>query len=374
MRRLTNQRTRRRERGVTTIFIAMSMVLLVGAVGIGVDTEGLRFQKSKFQHAADAAALAIGADCAVNTANCPNYQATANSLITANSSASTGGVSPAPVTQASGQVTVTVDKMVATHFFSAFGVSSKRVRAIAKVKWTQNPIAGPVLPFAVSMCDYANTPVNTPTLIRADINGEAKGVIVKNGNVTESEAYANMAPYLAPSCNVPADVTLPGSPSNVTMLDGGLWLSDNGNSISNGKLLSTQILQSLTSVTGYFQGGSKYDKYLTPGMTLLMAVYAPTSNYDHAGLSISGGKADNPANFSMRLVGYTPFVLSGWCFQKNKGNTCETSGGVVPPSPGFAGKFVSSTVQPPKLDPSDPDFQYGDNGTDFRAVKVELVD
>ncbi len=356
------------------VFVAISMFLLIGAVGAGVDTGGLRFEKSKFQHAADASALAIGNDCATGKPACASYQTTANGLTADNSSASSAAVSPSPVTQASGQVTVTVDKMVPTHFFKAIGISSKEVRAHATVKWTKNPISGPVLPFAVSMCDYANTPVNTATLIRADINGEAKGEIVKNGNTTEAQAYTQMAPYLAPTCNVPSDVTLPGSPSVVTMLDGGLWLSDAGNSISNGKLLSTTILQQLESVTGYFQGGSKYDAYLHPGMTLMMAVYAPTANYQHAGLKITNGKADNPAYFDMRLVGYTPFVLSGWCFQKNKGNVCETSGGVVPASPGFAGKFVSSTVQPPKLDPSDPDFQYGDAGSDFRAVKVELVD
>ena len=381
MRRLNLGGDRHRERGVTTIFIAMSMVMLLGAVGLGVDTGSLRYEKSKFQHAADASALGIGNDCAINKPECASYQLTANTLTTDNSSASNPGVSPSPVQQSSGIVTVTVDKMVPTYFFKAFGISSKEVKAVATVKWTKNPIKGPVLPFAVSMCDYAKTPVNTPTVIRADLNGEAKAEIVKTGNTTDTKAYAQLDPYLmkdsagntAP-CNVPSDVTLPGSPSSVTMLQGGLWLSDAGNSISNGKLLSTQILQSLESVTGYFQGGHKYDAYLTPGMTLMMAVYAPTSNYQYAGLRVSGGKADHPASFDMRLVGYTPFVLSGWCFQQGKGNACATSGGAVPSRPGFAGKFVASSIQPPKLNPDDSDFEYGDAGSDFRAVKVELVE
>lgn len=364
MRRLS--RTSRSERGVTAVFIAMSMTLLVGAVGLGVDTTSLRFQRSKVQHSADASALAIAYDCAALRPACATYQNTAVGLTDANSA----GASPA-VTLGTDNVRVKVDNTVPTHFFKAFGITSKLVSGSAKVVWTGRPISGPVIPFAVSLCEYLSKPIQTPTLLRTDLNDVTKNEIPKKNTDPLTKVYnVEMPPYLTASgaCTVPADARakVPGLPAQVTMLQGGLWLSDAGNSTSDGKLLSTTILDSLTSVKGYVQTGWKFGAYLGSGKTLLMAIYAPTTNYDHAGFHVlDNGSPSYPGYFDMKIIGYAPFVVSGWCLSQSPSGALSDCGGTAPSSVGIAGKFVTEFSK-------DPDFTYGNNGTDFGAFDIHL--
>ena len=356
------------EAGVTTIFIAMSMVMLLGAVGLGVDTGSLRYQRSKVQHSADASALAIAYDCAANKQPaCSNYQATAVDLTNANSA----GASPA-VTLGLDNVRVKVDNTVPMHFFKAFGITSKLVSGSAKVVWTGRPTSGPVIPFAVSLCEYLSKPIQTATLLRTDLNDVTKNEIPKKNTDPLTKVYTiQLPPYLTASgpCTVPADARakVPGLPATVTMLEGGLWLSDAGNSTSNGKLLSTTILESLTSVTGYVQSGWKFADYLGSGKTLLMAIYAPTGpDYLHAGFHVmDDGSPSFPGYYDMKIVGYAPFVVSGWCMTVSKSGVLSDCGGTPPSSVGIAGKFVTEFSK-------DPAFTYGNNGTDFGAYDVHL--
>lgn len=358
--------TKQGERGVATAVVAIMATVLVAAAGLGIDGGSLAYQRAKVQNSADAGALLIGYECVKKTANCssgtaPGYAAANTTHPNSETSSTTV---PGGVSLASTSVTVEVTKTVATRFFGLLGTDSKNVTGRATAKWSDHPTAAPVLPFAVSMCNFANAGLNTETLIRADINDASKDTIVRNGNTTADEAYANMQPFLAPECTPPEGVTLPGSPTRVKMLTGGLWMSQNGNAVCNGSLLPTTILESLEIVKAYNEVcSSKYADYLSPGKLLTVAIYAPTSNYENAGIRISGGKAVHPAEFDMRLVGYAPFIVSGWCLGKG----AKSCGGASPGATGFMGKFIRSAQ-------NNPDFDYGTDGVSFGAYQVKLSD
>jgi Flp pilus assembly protein TadG len=360
------------ERGAATIILVLVAVVLVGAAGLGIDTGSLAYQRSKVQHSADAGAMAIGYECVKKTANCSTGAATAYAgTYTAENSpgADTTTTVPGGVSTASTSVRVTVHKTVSTKFFGVLGVHSKNVSATATAQWTNHATSGDVIPFAVSMCEYAQAALNSPTLIESDLNDAAKDTIVKKAGIPADEAYANMAPYLAPPCAVPPNIGLVGNPSSVTMLNGGLWVVDGNGNQCDGKPIPSQVLESIETVQSYNENCSK--KYgdgdtgdLAAGAVFLMAIYAPTSNYQHAGMRIdANGNAVHAAEFDMKIVGYAPFLVTGWCLGKG-GKAC---GGDSPGATGIAGSFIRSISRTPS-------FEYGTEGGAFGAVEVRLAD
>ncbi len=354
----------RAERGATTVMFAIVFTALLAAVGLGIDSSSLAFHRSRTQHAADAAALAIATDC-VRNLPCNSSAATSSAAyynVGAGANATGGtaqayGIAPTGLTKASGQVTVTITKTVGTKFFSFLGIDSRNVRAVATAKWSRNPKAGDVVPFGVSLCQYVNAGVNNPTTLDTTMNDAMRDTIVPKNNTKLTEAYANMAPFLAPSCTVPADVRAlaPSLPLTVTMLKGGLWMSSHGASINNGKLIPTTILDQLESVVDLpVNQQTKFAPPIAGGTTLLFAIYAPTGNYDHGGLRADGNNAAWKGTVDMRVIGYAPFEISGYCF--------SSCGGPV----GIRGKFISTVKK-------FADFTYDDSGTDFGATEIKLT-
>lgn len=369
MRQLTS---RREERGAATIVLVIAFTCLIAAAGLGIDTSSLVFERSRIQHSADTAAIAIAYDCVQKRPACTNGGAlsTADYFANQNSDGGTASIpDPATVSTAAGTAQVKVDKTIPTKFFGVLGINTKDVSAKARAIWGKNPISGPVLPYSVSLCQYLSAAVGTPTILRTDVNNVMQDKIVTKNNQPATEAYANMAPYLlSPACTVPGDVKaiVPGIPNQVSMLLGGLWMSDGGSSYNNGKLLPTQILESLDSVDGFNANqANKFKVYLAPSKVLLFAIYAPRGNYDHAGLRLSGTDAAWNGTIDMKVIGYAPFEVSGWCLVRNNNGSLAVCGGSPPGSVGIAGKFIDSVQK-------DPDFEYGDGGTDFGAHFVEL--
>lgn len=372
MRRLNQER--RAERGVTAVFIAMSMTLLISAVGLGVDTTSLRFERSKFQHAADASALAIGNDCAAGKPECASYQSTANTLTAANSSASTAGVSPSPVTQASRQARVTVSEAVPTRFFKAFGINNKQVTATSRVIWTDYATAALVLPFAASVCEYKTT--KTPTYIETDINDLVKGLKKdKDKESTLGPGGGNLD--LLRTCSRPADVPASEVPaSSLGVMKGGLWIpkSDASNNYCDGKL-HIDIFAVQTEIAGKNANciANKWGPELAPlvGGEMLMAIYAPARNYSYGGVAsapaglVGSGNAfiaDENGRFLIKIIGFAPFHVTGFCFEGTSYCRGTTTG-----KDRIDGYFTGSVKKFEEI-------EYGSGGTNFGAVKVELVD
>lgn len=373
MRGLTVARRRRDERGMTAILVALSFTAMLAAAGLGIDSASLVFQRSRVQHSADAAAIAIAIDCVASKSTCSNATGPAGAKGTADyyatQNAETDGTASVPggVSPGAGTVQVKVDKSVPTNFFRAFGIESKTVSAQSRVSWANHPTGGPVIPFAISLCEYKRVALGTPTFIRTDI--EAKVLAPVAGKLTESVAYPALDPNMLKDCAVPTGVSLPGSPNVVTTLRGGLWLSDNGSSTNNGNLISTTTLDLLNGGYNFeMNQPEKFKTHFAVGQTMLMAIYAPTINYPHAGLKTSGSGATETTSGEIRLqlIGYAPFIPTGWCLGDKQGNL-GGCGGAAPSTTGIAGKFTSTTRPI-------AGFNYGSAGGGFGASLVKLTD
>lgn len=357
MRRVVNDD----ERGVTTVMVALMFTCLIAAAGVGIESSSLAFHRSRVQHSADAGARAVAYDCVMDKPCDPTSAAgTASYFATKNSAGGSVGI-PGGVSKAAGKVTVTVGKTIDTHFFSALGINSKNVVARATAIWSKHAVSGPVIPFAVSLCEYSQNEFNTPTSISTATNDLLADTIVKKNDTPLTTAYAAMAPHLT-TCSVPEGVTLTGSPGSVSMLPGGIWMSAQGSSTNNGHLIPTAILDSLESVDGWnVNQQEKFSKYLVPGEVMLIAVYAPTDNYAHAGLRTDGSNAAWKGTVNLDIIGYAPFIVSGWCFGTS------SCGGANPGANRIAGKFVGTAAPV-------ADFEYDDDGANFGAVKIELIE
>ena len=357
---------RRNERGAATVVVLMFFIGLIAAAGLGIDTASLTYQRSRIQHGADAGAIAIAYDCVLRK---PCDAATANTTATfmANQNLdSDGGTTSIPggVSLAAGTVLVHIDKTIPTKFFSVLGTSSKPVSSQARATWTGHPVSGPVIPFAISLCEYKKVPIGTSTFLRADVE---EGILNGITPGQTSSVYPALAPYMAPACTVPSGVTLPGNPSSITMLSGGLWLSDNGSSTNNGQLIPTAVLDTLNGGADFqMNNPSKFSPLLVPGKTAMMAIYAPTLNYSHAGLHTNAAGTTTDGSVGLEIIGYAPFVVTG-CRLDNKPQQAGLCGGAPDPSSiGITGKFTNTVVK-------DPSFVYGNGGGDFGAYDVKLT-
>ncbi|MET0887749.1 MAG: TadE/TadG family type IV pilus assembly protein [Mycetocola sp.] len=170
------------ERGASAVMVAILLVPLIGFVAISVDVGALYWERAQLQNGADAAALAIAQDCADDT-GCGDSTALAASY--ANDNAIDGAANVlAPVFPNAHTVIVSDSTRVAgtdaeaiRHPFAALiGTTSTTVGASATAEWGP-PGAGPVLPLALSFCEFEESlPLVPGTLmsIRTDKGKKCK--------------------------------------------------------------------------------------------------------------------------------------------------------------------------------------------------------
>ncbi len=154
MQRLTRVLTRRLaghpERGAVAVVLSLLMIPVIGFAAIAVDVGALYAERARLQVAADAAALAVAADCARGA--CGNMTATASSLVTANND---GASAAPPVLQNSPlRVTVNGSDPVQHWFAPVIGHDSTRVTASATVAWGGPERGTAVLPLTFSWCEF----------------------------------------------------------------------------------------------------------------------------------------------------------------------------------------------------------------------------
>ena len=311
-------RMNRNERGATTIFVAALIAVLLAAVGIGIDTTSMTYQRSRVQHAADASALAIARICA-NGGACSNSagQVVASDFMTKN--APGGGTDSTPnvnINTGTGTVIVTQTKSVKTMFFGLLGISSKTESASATATWGSYQ-RGNVKPFLVSLCEYTKVATNVTTFLDANSSNDANGyskndpqqILLDDNNLTSG-------------CGtIPTGLSIPNVPSGAgtRMVIGGLWKNSNGSagnaSISNSKSILT------VGDYGFELGaaktdGNKTEGYIDPG-PVLFAIYAPTRNFKFGGAVITGPDdvptskfSGNAVTFSFKVVGFAPFNVA----------------------------------------------------------------
>jgi Flp pilus assembly protein TadG len=78
------------DRGAVGVFTAITIVVLLGAVGLTIDVGALYRERRELRNGADAGALSIAEDCALGLSTCNTGQARAIAADYANANASDG--------------------------------------------------------------------------------------------------------------------------------------------------------------------------------------------------------------------------------------------------------------------------------------------
>jgi hypothetical protein len=153
MPRLTLRRKIRHERGASAVLVALLMVPMFGFAAIAVDVAAVYSERRQLQNGADAAALAIGHDCADGV--CDQVpQAVADELTGANYEEAGSTQGTPVVTLGSSEVTV-MNPGVQGHWFApVLGQDSSDVSASATVRWGAPGGGTAVLPLAFWRCEF----------------------------------------------------------------------------------------------------------------------------------------------------------------------------------------------------------------------------
>jgi Flp pilus assembly protein TadG len=153
MRRLTN------ERGAVAVIVALLMVVLLGFGALVIDTGAVFQERRELQNGADAAALAIAADCALG--DCSDYDATAAQYADDNADDGMSAVDDVTFpTDRTVQVVTSTDEGDG-NFEISYKLASvlsddftgKHVTASATAVWGA-PRRAPALPLTIGQCEY----------------------------------------------------------------------------------------------------------------------------------------------------------------------------------------------------------------------------
>ncbi|MBT2500745.1 pilus assembly protein [Agromyces sp. ISL-38] len=148
----------RSERGASAVLVGILLVPLIGGAAITVDVGALYAERAQLQNSADAAALAVAADCAKG--GCTNNFGVAAPYVDGN--ANDGASTPTSITFPSAtSVTVAVETLDANagdntikHPLAAvIGFDATTVHAQATAEWGV-PVAGKTLNLAIAECEF----------------------------------------------------------------------------------------------------------------------------------------------------------------------------------------------------------------------------
>lgn len=321
----------RDNRGITAVFVALMMTVLLSAVGLSLDVGNAYVTREKMQNGVDNAALAVARDCIVKPSSCTGAApATATSLVTVNAA---GAAAKATVNAAAGTVTVTADKTVPYAFTRSIGIDGKAVKTTAKATWNNVPVAGyPVFPLALAWCDY-QTRTGGLELFQADLGLSSRG----------STTCRN------------AD-----NSGNWTSRDGALWLVD-GNchyKVSIWSIIRSVVAELVGAPSACRSTIADLDADKTYVLPLYRAKYTDLDP-------------------RVEIVGFVPVKISGWRFttlslievaQRNAASAnCDRGSFIfhLGPCNGITGTFVSTVKK-------QPEFEYGP-GTNLGAAIPALV-
>lgn len=386
---------RSKERGATTVVVALLLIALVAAAGIGIDTGNMAYQRTRAQHSADAAASAIALDCAQGKAACSpaGAQSTADYFVTQNAGSGTATI-PGTVDTSSSSVTVKVDKTVDTGFFGLLGIGSKTVTTAATATYAGHPMEGaPMLPMAVPYCMWkANqAPATTPLLLRSDLIGVVFNVIVQGGALGRLiTGLLGELLSVTDSCSTPEGL-------NLKMLRGPIWLSGVEDALHSVFNWNSSVCNMRVGTIDGFLGSTlasvipsncinKLGNQIKKGQIILVPIYRPSITLDQLGLELEVDlcllgictyKTKIPPRIGVKVLGFAPFKITGWNFPTNSNPdpnapacaaiTLLTIPRVSVGCQGIQGYFVESFTK-------DPNFSYSPSGADFGAHSVALSD
>lgn len=358
MRELTRRLNHPRdERGVAATFFGLAIVVLIAGLGLSVDVGNVAYQRNNAQHAADSAARQLARTCAQSPSSteCVALQPTATSIA---AKSFDGGEVTASWTAATGRVTVTVDKDIDTPLLGVIGIATKHVRAKAVASaQAGHPTSGLLaLPLGVSYCTWKNnaTFAGTPnesshkTSIRTDTLQSLRTMLspIDTSTLRTLLDIDGFQDYLDTTA---VDKCAEEDGSQIGTFKGAVWLT--------GETVVTNIVKGLfnwdaakcelkvddelSSFLGGLQGAALLPqgcsqhfgtgKSVDKGKTILIPVFKPYSTLqDEYGLklatacaSLLGGShscVEVPPKLGIEIVGFAPFVVTGWKYPGNPAN------------------------------------------------------
>ncbi len=151
MRRLRDVVRGQRERGATAIVVALLMTAILGCTGLAVDLGASYAKHTQLQNGADAAALALAQEYAVD--GCTPDGEMATTWVAANINHNAGGAHGTASCPESNQVRVVAETTVDHWFMPVVGKDSSDLSADATVEWGA-PVAGAGFPITFSQCVF----------------------------------------------------------------------------------------------------------------------------------------------------------------------------------------------------------------------------
>ena len=322
MQRLSLRRRLDGERGATAVMVALLMVPMLGFAAIAVDIAAVYSERVQLQNGADAAALAIGHDCAEGA--CGDTQSTADDFTTANYDEA-GSVHGTPtVSLGANEVTVTNPGTQGHWFAPVLGEDSTAVTASATVRWGAPGGGTAVLPLAFSWCAFEQqTGGGLPT------GGTPTVIDFTKADDTEG-------------CTGPSNLEVPG---------GFAWLDS-----ESGECGATTTVDGIA----YSDTGNSVPSECTPeyfaslvGQTVLLPIFDESD--------------DSGANAWYRIYAYAAFTITGYNFAgQYKSDPAPKCGGT-----GSSGRCIEGSFTE-FVDPSD-DFDYDPTAPDLGGRVVQLV-
>lgn len=360
MRRLNRPRN---ERGIAATFFGLAITVLLAGLGLSVDVGHVAYQRNNAQHAADSAARQLARACATDPSatQCVALQPSASTIA---AQSFDGGQVTASWVASTGRVTVTVDKDIDTPLLGTIGVDSKHVRAKAVASaHAGHPVSGLVaLPLGVSYCtwknnaEFAGTPSESShkTSIRTDTLQSLRTML----SPLDTSALRNLVDvdefqdYLDTNA---VDKCADEDGSQIGTFKGAVWLTGETvvSNIVKGLFgwdaakCELKVDDELSSFLGGLQGSALLPqgcaqhfgngKPVDKGKTILIPVFKPYSTLqDEYGLKLATACAsvlgashscvEVPPKLGVDIVGFAPFVVTGW---KYPGNPANVDGGVA---------------------------------------------
>jgi hypothetical protein len=356
------QRTLNRdERGVSAIIVGLLATTLISTVGLSVDVGNLVLERGKMQQGADNAALAIAQDCALRRTSCNTSGTnpalgTANLLVGQNVDGTTVTV-PGTVTSSTKTVTVKATKSIPLTFASLIGIGPKTATVSASASWEEAPREGyPLLPMAIGYCQYlANAaPKDDHILVRTDILSSALTSVGAILGLIGLQTY------------FPNRTCTSRTGQNLSMSDGAVWLTSLPDALD------------LFDVSNMSQCNMKVTIFTTAIVTTVTPVIAPTACVNKLKLNTVAMmpiyESTSPltilsTSITMKVVGFAPFMITGWKEPGNAKNDSEASPSCLNiltiTCQGIQGYFVRSVVQDP-----DQIFAYDSTAPDLGGVRL----
>ncbi len=207
------------ERGAVAILVALSMVILLGAIAMSIDVGRIYQERRELQNGADAAAHAVAYDCA--SGDCGASNTTANLYADGNASDGRAAVGPVVVDHVAQKVTVSTmtetsgnGNILPMTFARLVGFDGVTVKARSTVAWggLQEGAAAPIL-LRTSLWNQVN-PSRLVTLKQATSGTVPPGSLLTIAHRSERTGLADPSiarfEWLEGSANCSLDVEAGG--------------------------------------------------------------------------------------------------------------------------------------------------------------------